>query len=68
VYGTINYHEQRFRKIYTDHESRVRKHFEGRTGKLLILNICGGEGYEKLCPFLGLPMKDKPFPHLNKVI
>jgi predicted SAM-dependent methyltransferase len=40
--------------------------FEGRPDDLLIFNICGGEGYETLCPFLGLPILGEPFPHENR--
>ena len=30
------------------------------------LNIIKGEGYEKLCPFLGKPIKRKNIPHIRK--
>lgn len=66
VYGTITYNVDVFRQVYIEHEARVRKLFRGRKGKLLVLNVCAGEGYEKLCPFLGLPVKDEPFPHVNR--
>lgn len=29
---------------------------------VLEMNICAGDGYEKLCPFLGLPIPAAPFP------
>lgn len=66
VYGSVGFDAERFRKVYIAHEARVRKHFADRPGKLLVLNVCAGEGYEKLCPFLGLPVVDKPFPHMNR--
>jgi hypothetical protein len=31
---------------------------------VLRMNICAGEGYEKLCPFLGLPTLNQEFPWL----
>jgi len=33
---------------------------------VLRMNICAGEGYEKLCPFLGIPVPDIPFPWENR--
>ncbi|MEB3265092.1 MAG: sulfotransferase [Cyanobacteriota bacterium] len=33
---------------------------------VLRMNICAGDGYEKLCPFLGLPVPDVPFAWANK--
>ena len=33
----------------------------------LKINICDdGDGWEKICPFLNVPIPDIPFPHLNK--
>jgi 3'(2'), 5'-bisphosphate nucleotidase len=32
---------------------------------LLVLDITAGEGWEKLCPFLGKPIPDIPFPKAN---
>lgn len=31
-----------------------------------MLDVSRGEGYEKLCPFLGLDPPAMPFPHWNK--
>jgi len=33
---------------------------------LLRMDICAGEGYAKLCPFLGVPVPDAPFPWENR--
>ena len=33
---------------------------------LFVLDVRGGEGWEKLCPFLGLNVPDVPFPHANE--
>ncbi|MFX1392087.1 MAG: sulfotransferase [Promethearchaeota archaeon] len=30
-----------------------------------MLDIVGGEGYEKFCPFLGKKILNKKFPHEN---
>tara|TARA_R110002049_G_scaffold183741_2_gene351755 strand:- start:1890 stop:2435 length:546 start_codon:yes stop_codon:yes gene_type:complete len=41
------------------------KYFAGRMNKLLIINITAGDGYDVLCPFLGLPTLAEEFPRLN---
>ncbi|HEV7904551.1 MAG TPA: sulfotransferase [Pyrinomonadaceae bacterium] len=66
VYGTLQFKRERFAYVYETHERNVRQYFAGRPGDLLLLDICGGEGWEKLCPFLGLPVPDAPFPHANE--
>jgi hypothetical protein len=40
----------------------VREHFADRPGDLLVLDITAGEGWDRLCPFLGLPEPGVPFP------
>jgi hypothetical protein len=32
---------------------------------LLVMDICGGEGWEKLCPFLNQPTPEVAFPRRN---
>jgi hypothetical protein len=44
------------------HDSLVRDYFRDKPGKLLNLNICEGEGWEKLCPFLSVPIPSVDFP------
>ena len=68
IYGSMDFNRKSFRAVYEKHEARVRKHFGSRPEKLLILDVCGGEGYEKLCRFLGLDVINKPFPHRNRSI
>ncbi len=50
------------------HENTVKQYFADRPDKLLVLDITKGEGYDKICPFLGLDVLDKPFPHENRAI
>jgi hypothetical protein len=66
VFGTDAYDEATFRQAYVRHEAWVRGYFAGQRERLLVMDICGGEGYERLCPFLGVPRLDEPFPHENK--
>ncbi len=44
----------------------IKEYFKDRPNDLLVMNICAGEGWEKLCPFLGLPLPREKFPHLNR--
>ncbi len=43
------------------HHQRVAAHFAGRDD-LLTIDITAGDGWELLCPFLGHPIPDQPFP------
>jgi Sulfotransferase domain len=49
-------------KQYDDHHARVHAYFADRPDDLLVMDIVAGDGYELLCPFLGLPVRDEPFP------
>ncbi|MEJ7812700.1 MAG: sulfotransferase family protein [Gemmatimonadaceae bacterium] len=66
AYGSIGFNAERFSYAYDAHEREVRRHFAGRPHALLVLDICGGEGWERLCPFLGAAVPDVPFPHANE--
>jgi hypothetical protein len=66
VYGTHNFNRSRFSFVYDMHVRNVREYFKGRRGDLLLMDICGGDGWEKLCAFLGMPVPDAAFPHANE--
>ena len=57
--------EQVFRDRYERHNADVREHFRDRTDQLIEIDITRGEGWEKLCPFLSMPIPGTPFPHAN---
>lgn len=44
----------------------TKQYFKDKPENLLIINIPAGDGWEKLCPFLGVEIPDVPFPHANK--
>ena len=48
--------------------AKILEHFSGREGTdFTTLGIMEGEGWEKICPFLGIPApRDVPFPHWNQ--
>ena len=54
-------------KHRADYLADLDRHFRGRPGEFLVINIPAGEGWEKLCPFLGVPVPDLPFPFKNRL-
>ena len=57
--------EGAMRARFLQHTLDVRAHFEGRDD-LLVMDIPAGDGWEKLCAFLGRPVPTDPFPHCNQ--
>jgi hypothetical protein len=51
-----------WREEFLAHEARVHEYFAGRDDDFLVMNIAAHDGYEKLCPFLGVAMPAEPFP------
>jgi len=68
ILGTTGYNKKLFRNKWRAHIARVKKYFEGRPNKLLVMNICAGQGYEVLCPALGVPIIEGPFPHGHRML
>ncbi|SPE49447.1 hypothetical protein SNS2_1134 [Streptomyces netropsis] len=66
VYGCHAFHPERFRRVARRHAAEAARHFAGRDDDLLVLDIAAGQGYERLAPFLGVPVPDEPFPHRNR--
>lgn len=65
IYETVDYDRDKYVEAYLRHHEDVRRYFRERPNDLLEINIIDGEGWEKLCPFLGLPTPSVPFPHSN---
>jgi hypothetical protein len=65
AYGTLTFEREHFARVYDAHERNVRAYFRGRDD-LLVMDICGGERWPRLCAFLGLPAPPAPFPHANE--
>lgn len=59
-------HEEIFLARYKTHEREVISHFAGRPNDLLVMDLREGDGWGKLCPFLGHDIPVYPFPHMNK--
>lgn len=66
AYGTLKFDRERFARAYEEHERGVRDYFRERPGDLLVLDICGGNGWEELCTFLDMDAPPAPFPHANE--
>ncbi|MGH8906675.1 MAG: sulfotransferase family protein [Egibacteraceae bacterium] len=62
VYGSHEFDEERFRRVHRRHVEDVTRYFAGREHDLLVLDIVAGDGYERLSPFLGVPVPEQPFP------
>lgn len=68
VYGCYNFVPERFSWVYDRHVRDVMEFFKDRPEDLLIIDICSGEGFEKLAPFLDRPIPAQPFPHKGNVL
>ena len=53
-------------KRFDDHNKEVQEYFRDRPGDLVILDLARGDGWDRLCPFLGVDIPGIPFPHANK--
>lgn len=61
VYGSNKVNEFLYKKRYVEHNAEVLRLFP----ETLILNIVGGDGWEKLCPYLEVNVPNLPFPCEN---
>ena len=50
---------------YLRYNQEVEEYFAG-TDRLLVMNIGLGDGWDKLCTFLDVPIPDREFPHANR--
>ncbi len=57
--------EQIYIERYQQHNREVRNYFRDRPGDLLTMRITEGNGWEALCPFLGMNIPARGFPHVN---
>jgi len=65
IYGSATFDRALFSSTYDRYHDEVKQHFKGRDD-LLVLDLCGGEGFEKLCPFLKKDIPQQSFPHSKK--
>lgn len=65
VYGAPRPTESQFRAAWARHHSEVRAYFAGRDD-LIEMDVANGDGWEALCPFVGLDVPAVPFPNTNR--
>lgn len=65
LYGVTGFDTDAFRQAYVRHADAVAAHFQNRASDLLVMDIIGGDGWEKLCPFLDRPVPAVEFPHVT---
>lgn len=64
LYGVDYYDPVALECAYHKHVNEVTTYFQNRSD-FLVMDICNGDGWDKLCPFLGLKTPKAAFPNLN---
>jgi hypothetical protein len=62
MYATDCFDADRFLAAFHAHAAAVRSHFASRPGSLLVFDLCSGDGWGRLCAFLGRPEPGVSFP------
>jgi len=65
VYGDARPSAERLLSTYRSHLIGVTEHFGDQPSDLLVMDITSGQGWESLCPFLGIDRPETPFPRAN---
>lgn len=75
-YGVVGFDRGCWHQYYLKHTAEVMNYFNNcstttssindtNRSRLLVINICSGEGWSKLCPFLNESIPLKPFPRIT---
>lgn len=69
IYGVkrVTGNEDVYIARYEAHNREVMAYFQDRPDDLLVMDITRGDGWEKLCPFLGKPIPSLAFPAQNQI-
>ena len=67
IYGSEYFDSKIWLDTYNRHVDGVLDYFADRPMSLLVIDICGGDGWDKICPFLGCAVPFGPFPHTNDI-
>lgn len=65
VFGSECFDRDSFTKAYYDHLAAVTHYFADRPDDFMIMDICNGDAWEKLCAFLGREVPQEEFPIRN---
>jgi hypothetical protein len=63
IFGCYTFNRDRASYVYDLHYNNALEYFARRPRDLLVMDIPGGDGWDKLCEFLSVPSPDTPFPH-----
>lgn len=68
IYGAASPrgNEEAYLRRYNRHNAEVREYFRDRHGDFIEMDLAAGDGWEKLCRFLGKAVPQAPFPHRHK--
>ena len=66
LWETLEFDRDKLIAAYHRHYAEVRRYFADRPDDLLEMRIVDGDGWEKLCPFLGVEVPDVEFPRTNE--
>ena len=66
IFGFAVHDERLLRQAWLEHYVEIQNYFADRRDDLLIMDIPAGDGWDKLCPFLGVKVPSGPFPHRHK--
>lgn len=67
-YKWIDIDAYAWRREYEEHHAMVSRLSRELGFPLLEFDICAGDGYEKLCPFINKDIPRKAFPDVNKAV
>ena len=62
LYGTDSFDRELCLEAFQNHTSKVNDYFKDRENDLLVMNITEGDGWDKLCEFLGKEIPEIEFP------
>lgn len=63
IFGVYKFHAERCLYVYRLHRKNAEEYFKNRPNDFLIMDICAGDGWEQLCPFLEIAtIPAAPFP------
>jgi len=65
LYGCFVFDQEKFIAGYERFVNGVLQYFKDRPDDLLVFDVTGSDGWDKLCSFLGTPAPDLPFPMAN---
>jgi Sulfotransferase domain len=66
IYGRKAFDREIFLARYQQHNREVRAYFKDRPQDILEMPMSDGAGWAELCPFVGVPVPNVPYPHGNK--